>query len=486
AYHRSQSSAVQVAKIIGVTVVLMSVVLGSFLLASAYVTANASCRQLEQELELLSEAADRFQAPPQPEALVQEEPRRVKYSDPLNQEESKRNINEVDNNVIDSSDSETSDSNSDSSSDSNRSGESEEEEKAPIHFKLPLQLDFDDLAGALIEKNQKSRMNCVVEKKRAEEVIDHQPKTLRLPFGLNLTTDPRYERVSGERMAIFCESGNVQKQTPPEDENEEETIMIQPVMIPIPQTHFPTHMAQQLRPVTQQQQFHPMETMRPPMPQLVQQEQQSHPLPNPILHHIAQQIIAQKIMEARQAHEEQQNQEVHSNPEQAQKLPIAEEMIAERIPVPEEVLTQLNRLPNRNVIVTVSRQEPEEVPQESREMHVDPQEMRVIPQEMRMFPEEIRSVLQEIRPVSQEMRNVPPVSQEMQSVRGLSPEMHVVQQQREDAREVNGRQTFARNLPIHIPVHMIQQQDSRAASSEESRPHCKFIDTLHNLNILFH
>lgn len=54
-----------------VTVVIVSVVLGAFILASAYVQANASCRQLEQELELLSEAADRFQPPPQPEALIQ-------------------------------------------------------------------------------------------------------------------------------------------------------------------------------------------------------------------------------------------------------------------------------------------------------------------------------------------------------------------------------------------------------------------------------
>lgn len=105
----------------------------------------------------------------------------------------------------------------------------------PIHLKLPLQLDFDELAGvsrdrcphgggvcclaltlflavqALMERNQRSRMNCVVEKRRAEEVVDHQPRTVRLPFGLNLTTDPRYEHVSGERMAIFCESGNDQR-----------------------------------------------------------------------------------------------------------------------------------------------------------------------------------------------------------------------------------------------------------------------------------
>nr|CAI5838708.1 unnamed protein product [Callosobruchus analis] len=71
AYHKPHSAAVQITKIAAVTVVLCSVVLGCFLLASAYVTANASCRQLEQELELLSEAADRFQSPPQPEALVQ-------------------------------------------------------------------------------------------------------------------------------------------------------------------------------------------------------------------------------------------------------------------------------------------------------------------------------------------------------------------------------------------------------------------------------
>lgn len=54
-------------------------------------------------------------------------------------------------------------------------------------------------------------MNCVVEKRRAEEVMDHQPKTVRLPFGVNLTTDPRYEHITGERMAIFCESGNDQR-----------------------------------------------------------------------------------------------------------------------------------------------------------------------------------------------------------------------------------------------------------------------------------
>lgn len=51
-------------------------------------------------------------------------------------------------------------------------------------------------------------MNCVVEKRRAEEVVDQQPRSVHLPFGVNLTTDPKYQRVTGERMAIFCESGH--------------------------------------------------------------------------------------------------------------------------------------------------------------------------------------------------------------------------------------------------------------------------------------
>ena len=63
----------------------------------------------------------------------------------------------------------------------------------------------------MMEKNQRSRMNCVVEKRRAEEIVDHQPHTIQLPFGVNLTTDPRYEHISGEKMAIYCESGKDQR-----------------------------------------------------------------------------------------------------------------------------------------------------------------------------------------------------------------------------------------------------------------------------------
>lgn len=100
----------------------------------------------------------------------------------------------------------------------------------------------------------------------------------------------------------------------------------------------------------------------------------------------------------------------------SQRLPIPDD-VAQRLPIPEEVLTQINRLPNRDMIVAVSEQEPEEVPQQ---------------------------------------------------------EMRIVQQPRQNAVEMNGRQAYARGIPVHIPVAMMQQeqQEPQAQASEETRPHC--------------
>lgn len=54
----------------------------------------------------------------------------------------------------------------------------------------------------------RSRMNCVIERRRAEELVDNAPKMT--PFGFNFNSEPK-KRVTGERMAIFCESGNAIK-----------------------------------------------------------------------------------------------------------------------------------------------------------------------------------------------------------------------------------------------------------------------------------
>lgn len=81
-----------------------------------------------------------------------------------------------------------------------------------------------------------------------------------------------------------AERPNKPKEEDPEDQDEE-TIMIQPMMIPIPHSPFNTHMPQQMIPPMPQQQrqdqMRPMgpavfqiENMRPPLPPMMQQQDQ--------------------------------------------------------------------------------------------------------------------------------------------------------------------------------------------------------------------
>lgn len=72
-----------------------------------------------------------------------------------------------------------------------------------VHVKLPLEFDLSELAHNILMNNQKSRMNCVVERRRTEEV--EEPKQMN-PF-LNILKESKKEKVTGERLSIFCESG---------------------------------------------------------------------------------------------------------------------------------------------------------------------------------------------------------------------------------------------------------------------------------------
>lgn len=51
-------------------------------------------------------------------------------------------------------------------------------------------------------------MNCVIERRRAEEVVDTPARAM--PFGFNFNAEPK-KKITGERMAIFCESGSAVK-----------------------------------------------------------------------------------------------------------------------------------------------------------------------------------------------------------------------------------------------------------------------------------
>jgi hypothetical protein len=73
-----------------------------------------------------------------------------------------------------------------------------------IRIKLPLDFDLSELAHNILMQNQKSRMNCVVERRRTEEVEEPKPMN---PFNAFMNEQPKKEKVTGERIAIFCETG---------------------------------------------------------------------------------------------------------------------------------------------------------------------------------------------------------------------------------------------------------------------------------------
>lgn len=78
-----------------------------------------------------------------------------------------------------------------------------ENEMKRVHIKLPLDFDLSELAHNIMMNNQKSRMNCVVERRRTEEVEEPKPMN---PFNIFMN-EPKKEKVTGERLAIFCETG---------------------------------------------------------------------------------------------------------------------------------------------------------------------------------------------------------------------------------------------------------------------------------------
>lgn len=239
AYKNPKATAVQIARIAAFTVISCTVILGLCLIASSWIEATASCSQFIHAEALLhhqqqnDDVADR----PSYQALV----------DPLQSDESSESKQESVASPspppppppLPSSHSHLRNSFSPQS----------QSQSAPIQIKLPLQLDFDEIAGSLMEKNHRSRMNCVVEKKSAEEVTDHQAKTVRLPFGVNITTDPRYEHITGERMAIYCESGHDQRRSPEAQ--------------PMSMQHQPQHHAPVVMPMPMPM---PMAAMQMPMP----------------------------------------------------------------------------------------------------------------------------------------------------------------------------------------------------------------------------
>jgi type II secretory pathway pseudopilin PulG len=308
--YKRQSNSVQIAKIIGLTVIASTFIFGAFLLASAYLQAKASCDQmqtldniLEKELML--------------ETLQQELPK----AEPLL---SGRDNNDND---LQSVDKETpvkktkaTETESTSDSDSSFSDSDESDELNRVQIKVPLELSLSDLANAILEQNHKSRMNCVIERRRAEELVDSQARAM--PFGFNFNAEPK-KKITGERMAIFCESGSAIRDEQQQQAPREIQIPIQRVPIPfgaIPQQFPITHMPQQQMPVP------------PQIPQFVirqiiahQQEQQ------------AQQ--AQQQYQQQQQQQQQQIQQLRPMPLMIrQMMPPSIHQMPPQLPVPDQMM----------------------------------------------------------------------------------------------------------------------------------------------------
>lgn len=100
----------------------------------------------------------------------------------------------------------------------------------------------------MFDRNHRSHMNCIIEKKKAEEIVDEQSKALPPLLGINMSTDPRYLHFTGEKMAISCDSGNDHRHPPPPPPSHQgpfqggfpimETMMVAP---PPPSRHYPHH-----------------------------------------------------------------------------------------------------------------------------------------------------------------------------------------------------------------------------------------------------
>lgn len=145
-------------------------------------------------------------------------------------------------------------------------------------------------------------MNCMIERRRAEEFVDAPAKTVSLPFGLNLTTEPKKQRVTGERMVIVCESGSEPMPTRNDQAEQIPQFMMHTQRFPIPfgatpQQYPLTHMPHQMGPPPPQQ-----------MPQMHQPQQPQQP------QQFAPQFMIRQIPIPQQPQQQQQQQQpLYSN-----------------------------------------------------------------------------------------------------------------------------------------------------------------------------
>lgn len=489
AYKIRQANSVKIARIVAVTVILASFILGSFMLASTYLQAKQSCDQMQTldavlNKELMLEAMQ--QELPKAQALMQDhlsaDEANLQTIDRDEKQQKKQPQLEkkgpTENAESEDDDESAADSESDESTDMNGNR---------IHIKLPLDLNLSELAHAMLRENQKSKMNCVVERRRSEEMVDSPAKTMRLPFGMQFNSEPKKQKVTGERIAISCETGNEPKN--------EEAEPVRQVLIPIPPirsfgpiTHLPQQMPPQqmirqmprpIFPMQMQMMSHNAQQM-PPMPaQMMQAPHHEASMMRPNFHSQPQPML--------QPPQQQQPQQPQPTFPQQMQPPRAEMRIQfQRIPIPEVIRPFLPPQVMRN-----GPEQPEvhvrEVPLEMalQKVGLSADELKDIHEiAAQKFTEQLKQLIGEMadseesdeetdsyrttpaqEPASQhsEERELqeqqPPRPQETQPQNPIGPQILPM-----------GRAQYARSLvnPINLPGKVVE---SSVSDEEAERPH---------------
>ncbi|KAK6630700.1 hypothetical protein RUM44_002869 [Polyplax serrata] len=206
--------------------------------------------------------------------------------------------------------------------------------------------DLDEIANILMQKNIKGNVNCIVEKRRNEELVDHAPMFLNLPsanlpFGLNITTPPRLQHLTGERMIVICKGDeDEEKDTSDEGSNENDKAEeLQPIIFPLP-----NHLLSQVQQIPQ---IIPLSSIL----QHIQQQQQPQPvrqiaLPQqiPVQQLPVQQIPIQQIPVQQIQLQQVPLQQIQMQPIQVQQAPV------HRIPVPHFQPLQQQQIPQQLLI----------------------------------------------------------------------------------------------------------------------------------------
>ncbi|XP_074116058.1 uncharacterized protein LOC141538475 [Cotesia typhae] len=228
-----KSTAVQIAKIIATTLITISVIIGSFILAAAWLQARASCTpETLNGMQTQINSQQEFIKHLQPEALIQ---------DPI---DVKQNIDEssvkIKQPTAESKEEETQNDNQDDSKADNESANDNENDDdyndsgfSPVHIKFPLQLDLDDLANTLMQQSR-GLVSCVVERRRSDGFVDGNNQVDNNNNNNNNNNDyQRPQRLSGERVVILCESGEPRRQ------EQQEQDLLTPIIVPLGNIQIP-------------------------------------------------------------------------------------------------------------------------------------------------------------------------------------------------------------------------------------------------------